>query len=372
MRILVAPDKFKGSLGGYEVAENIAAGLRDVLPGATFDLVPIADGGEGTAAAICRARGGEWITCAAHDALGRAIEVRYVWLPTNTAVLEMSEAAGGWRISSSERDVLHASTLGVGEMLLEATKRGATEIVIGLGGSATNDGGFGLARSLGFRFLNADNTELKNGLGELLTLAKIVRDPSSGSPLSLPPIIAASDVQNPFLGDHGATRTFGAQKGATPEQLEILEQALTRLAEVVACDLNVDPRNVPGAGAAGGLGFGLISFCGATIRFGFDLVAEVIDLETAVGRADIVVTGEGKLDSQTLGGKAPAGMARLARKMGKPVFAIVGTVMESSLAKTLFDGVFPLARPPMTPEEAMLRTSELLRERGRDLGRLLS
>jgi glycerate 2-kinase len=368
VRILIAPDKFKGSLNAREVAESIATGLRDVLPDATIEIVPVADGGEGTADVICQARAGDWVTCAAHDALGRSITARYAWLrDQSTAVMEMSEAAGMWRIASRERDPVRANTYGAGEMLLEAGRRGARKVIIGLGGSATNDGGFGMARALGFRFLDRNGVELSGPVSDLLGLDQILRprDPS------LPDVIGAVDVRNPLLGERGATRTFGPQKGATPGQLEALEEALARLADVVTRDLGCDFRESAGAGAAGGLGFGLMSFCGATIRPGFDIVAEMLDLGVAVAHSDVVITGEGSLDDQTLEGKAPAGMARLARKLGKRVFAIVGRATQNPGVLEIFDGVFALATPSIPSEEAMMRTKELLQARGRELGKLL-
>lgn len=368
MRILISPDKFKGSQSAREVAENIAAGLREVLRDAIIETMPIADGGEGTADVICQASGGEWATCDAHDALGRAITARYGWLRERArAVMEMSEAAGLWRIAAPERDPLRANTRGVGEMLRDAAGRGAREIIIGLGGSATNDGGFGMARSLGFRFLGKDGAELTGSVSDLLKLDHILppRD------RLLPRIIGAVDVKNPLLGDRGATRTFGPQKGMTPDQVAVLEEALARLAEVVTRNLGCDFRDSAGAGAAGGLGFGLMSFCGAMIRPGFDLVAEMIDLRAAIERADVVITGEGCLDAQTLEGKAPAGVARLAREMGKRVYAIVGCLVENRTVLELYDGVSALAAAPFTREEALSQTAEILRQRARDLGRAL-
>jgi len=365
MRILIAPDKFKGSLSAREVAENIASGLRDVLPEAVLAIHPVADGGEGTASAIHRATGGEWVNCAAHDALGRPIEARYLWLPERaTAVMEMSEAAGMGRIAPTERDLRKADTFGVGEMLHHASKHGASKIVIGLGGSATNDGGFGMARALGFQFL-ANDHELKK-TDDLLKLERIVRPQRT-----FPEIIAAVDVQNPLLGTRGATRTFGPQKGGTQEQLEMLEQALFRLAEIVARDLGTDFKETPGAGGAGGLGFGLLSFCGATIRPGFDVVADLGGLNAEIEKADIVITGEGRLDEQTLEGKAPAGVARLARAAGKRVFAIVGSFGETPAVSALFDSVLVLARPPITPKASVARAATLLQERARELARMM-
>ena len=339
MRILIAPDKFKGSLGAAEVGSCIAAGIGRALPMAEIETVAIADGGEGTAEAICLAGDGEWIICAVHDALGQPFDARYAWLPeTQLAAVEMSAAAGLAQLLPDERNPLKASTFGVGEMLLAASARGAREIILGLGGSATNDGGFGLARCLGFRFLANDDRELTGPVSDLLDLARIV----SPNELSLPRLIAACDVTNPLLGPNGATRTFGAQKGATPEQIEILERSLARLADVAALTFGRDHREEPGAGAAGGLGYGLLTFCGATIRSGFEVVADLIDLRKRIARADIVITGEGKLDHQTLAGKGPAGVARMARAEGKRVFAIVGQASDDAAARELFDQVMTL------------------------------
>jgi len=339
MRILIAPDKFKGSLGAAEVGAAIARGLQSALREAQLEIVALADGGEGTAEAIRSAAGGEWVTGAAHDALDRPQPSRYAWLPApRLAVMEMSAAAGLSQIAPNERDPTRASTFGVGEMLRDAADRGAAEIIIGLGGSATNDGVFGMARALGFRFLDADGRELGHSVLGLLKLSRIVPPDR----LSLPSITAACDVNNPLLGPNGATSTFGPQKGATPEQLEILERSLSRLAAISAQTFALDYRDIPGAGAAGGLGFGLLTFCKAKIRSGFDVVAEAIDLRDRISRADIVITGEGKLDHQTLAGKGPAGVARLARELGKPVYGIVGVATDDREVRQLFDAIFAL------------------------------
>jgi glycerate kinase len=384
VRILIAPDKFKGSLNAREVAENIAAGLREVLPEAKIEIAPMADGGEGTAEVICDALGGSWLKCKAHDPLGREIEARYAYTDERKlVVMEMSEAAGMRRLSESERDPVRTNTFGVGEMLLDVSRRGAREIIIGLGGSATNDGGFGMARAIGFKFFGnedgQDETlatphldplplrrgegrvrsrdfELTGGVSELRKLARIERPKD----LSLPKIIAAVDVRNPLLGENGATRVFGPQKGASEEKIDMLEAALTQLADVVSRDLKVDFRNEPGAGAAGGLGFGLMSFCGAEIRPGFDVVAETVGLESKIKDVDLVITGEGSLDRQTLEGKTPAGVARLARKLSKRVFAIVGRASEDQQVREIFDGVYELGG-------SIPQARELLQKRAREL-----
>ncbi len=358
MRILVAPDKFKGSLGAGEAGARIAAGLRTILPRAEIEIRPVADGGEGTAEAIRHALQGEWMECRAHDALAREIWARYAWLPgSGTAVLEMSAAAGWAQVAPHERNPLLASTLGVGEMMRAAAALGAQRIVVGLGGSATNDGGCGLARALGFRFLDASERNIES-MAALENLERIAWP----NDVVLPPITAAADVRNPLLGPRGATRTFGPQKGATPDQIEILERALRRLADVAA-RAGRDLRDFPGAGAAGGLGFGLLAFCGAEVRPGFEVVAEALDLRREIARADYVITGEGSLDRQTLEGKAPAGVARIARELGKPVFAIVGKASADEDVRALFDGILSLDDEP----PAYSRAAELLERRARAL-----
>ena len=373
MRILIAPDKFKGTLNAQEVAQNIAKGLLDVLPDALVELVPMADGGEGTAGAICDARGCSWLKCEAHDSLGREIEAHYGWIDQEKlAVMEMSEAAGMRRLSETERDPIRAATFGVGEMILDATKRGANEIIIGLGGSATNDGGFGMARALGFRFDFEREQEHEQEhedvrVTDLLKLKKIEKP----SHLELPKIIAAVDVKNRLLGENGATRVFGPQKGASKSDLDNLERALTRLADVVATEFGFDYRNEAGAGAAGGLGFGLLSFCGAAIRPGFEVVAEAVGLELKMKDADLVITGEGSLDRQTLEGKTPAGVARLARKLGKPVFAIVGRASEDRELREIFEGIYQNTPPGISEQENMKWAAELLRDNARELAETL-
>jgi len=381
MRILIAPDKFKGALDAREVGENIAKGLRDIIPDVNIHILPMADGGEGTAEAICEARGGSWLRCKAHDAFGREIDARYAWIENGKlGVMEMSEVAGMRRLSRKERDPFRATTFGVGEMILHAASRGADQITIGLGGSATNDGGFGMARAIGFRFFSGAR-ELKDDVSELRDLTKIevpVAAGRSGASSNMQAtwlpqlnIIAAVDVRNPLLGDNGATRVFGPQKGATEDKMSVLELALARLADVIANEFGFDYRDTAGAGGAGGLGFGLMSFCGATIRPGFDVVAEAVRLESRMKDVDLVITGEGSLDRQTLQGKTPAGVAKLARKLGKKVFAIVGRVSGNGEVRGVFDGVYQNARPEMTEKENMQRAAELLRDNARQLARTL-
>ena len=378
MKILIAPDKFKGTLNAREVAQNIAKGLLDVMPDAEIEIVPMADGGEGTAEAICDARGCSWFECKAHDPLGRDIEARYGWIDEEKlAVMEMSEAAGMRRLSRNKRDPIRATTFGVGEMILDATKRGAKR----------NHYRSGWQRDKRWRFRHGarvrisifrrgtgaygscngtpEPNEIESSAGGKRIAAKSTMQ-SARVPLQLS-IVAAVDVKNPLLGENGATRVFGPQKGASKSDLDNLERALTRLADVVATEFGFDYRNEAGAGAAGGLGFGLLSFCGATIRPGFEVVAEAVGLESKMKDADLVITGEGSLDRQTLEGKTPAGVARLARKLGKPVFAIVGRASEDRELREIFEGIYQNARPGMSQQENMKRAAELLRENAREL-----
>jgi glycerate 2-kinase len=376
VKILIAPDKFKGSLNARDVAENIAAGLREVLPKSKINVVPMADGGEGTAEVICEARQGSWVKCDAHDPIGREIEARYAEIDNRKlAVMEMSEVAGMRRLAESERDPLRANTFGVGEMILAAANRGAREIVIGLGGSATNDGGVGMARALGFRFFDEHPPSPGSGAAgeQEFELSRIVKLEWIEKPknLALPKMVAAVDVRNPLLGENGATRVFGPQKGATENKIDILERALGRLAEIVAKDFGIDYRDEPGAGAAGGLGFGLMSFCSAVMKPGFEVVAESVGLESKMKDVDVVITGEGSLDRQTLEGKTPAGVAQLARKLGKRVFAIVGRASDDRQVRELFDEVYVTTRPGMSEKESIARAAELLRDRARELAKSL-
>jgi glycerate kinase len=388
MRILIAPDKFKGVLSAREVAETIAAGLRDVLPKVQIDLVPMADGGEGTTEIICEGAGGSWCKSLAHDPLGREIEVKYAWIDHGrVAVMEMSEAAGLRRVDRTAYDPDFGSTFGVGEMILDAAGRGATEIIIGLGGSATNDGGTGMAQCLGYKFDYEPGSESPAKLDRLnrSSSSSGAVEPARGrvsafvrlsgiqwpEELALPKITAATDVRNPLLGKNGATRIFGPQKGVKPDRMEAFEAGLRRLAEVTARGLERDLRNEPGAGAAGGLGFGLAVFCGAKLCSGFDVVAAAVKLEDRMRAADVIITGEGRLDGQTLQGKTPAGVAAMARRLGRPVFAIAGATQADAEVSALFHGIYAVKKPGVTTEEAMARAGELVRERARELAREL-
>jgi glycerate kinase len=368
VRILIAPDKFKGSLSAPAVAEAIARGVRAVWPDAHLDLAPIADGGEGFAESLAVALGAEWVTAASQDAIGRPIEARYAWVPDERlAVMEMSEASGLHRLGKNERDPMRADTFGTGMLTAHAIGRGARRILVGLGGSATTDGGVGMARALGYRFFDHDGREFPATPGTLATLARIERPPD----LRLPEIVAACDVQNPLLGERGAARVYAPQKGANPDAVEFLERALSRLAEISATSLGCEHRNAPGAGAAGGLGFGLLTFCDATIRPGFDMIAETLHLEERIAAADLVITGEGRIDDQTLDGKGPAGVAVLARKLGKTVIGFCGSVTAEAEAAGIFDALIPIPDRPLAIADAMREAPSLLERASRRAAQLI-
>ncbi len=368
VRILISPDKFKGSLSALAAARAIEAGFRSVFPLLTADIAPIADGGEGFTETLATALGAEWIELPSEDALGRSIQARYAWLEDKKlAVIEMSEASGLWRIPRDDRDVLCATTHGTGLLLRHAIQRGARRILIGLGGSATSDGGVGIARALGYRFLNDAGGEFQPMPGTFDLLGSVERPAG----LALPEIIAASDVQNPLLGERGAARVYSPQKGADPHTVELLESAMSRLADICAESLGHDFRATPGAGAAGGLGFGLLTFCDARICPGFDIVAETMGLDARIAAADIVITGEGRLDDQTLDGKGPAGVAARARAAGKKVIAFAGSISEAAEHSGIFDALIPILDRPLSLEEAMHEAPALLERAAARAARLL-
>ena len=368
MKILIAPDKFKGSLSAAAAAEAIAAGFRRAWPEAELSLLPIADGGEGFAETFCAALSGEWVATRALDPIGREVDARYVWMEAEKlAVIDMSEASGLWRLPKEELAPLRANTYGTGQLIRHATERGARKILVGLGGSATTDGGIGMAAALGYEFLTSDGEDLEAIPSNLLALIRIQTEGA----LELPEIIAACDVQNPLLGPRGTAVVFSPQKGASAKDIVALEEGLLNLADVVASDLGCDFRDTPGAGAAGGIAFGLLSFCGAKICSGFDLLAETLRLEERIAACDLVITGEGRIDGQTLEGKGPAGVAALARRHGKPVLAFAGSIADDSAVDSIFGAHCAIIDEPVTLDAAMSRGAEFLARSAARAARLL-
>ena len=334
MKIVIAPDSFKGSLTARQAADAIERGVRRVIPDADIIPIPMADGGEGTVRALVDATGGRLISTHVTGPLGEPVAATYGILGDGTtAVIEMAEAAGLHLVGTTP-DPLRATTRGVGELILDALGHGAERIIVGLGGSATNDGGAGMAQALGVRLLDADGRNLPGGGA---ALANLVRIDCTGldSRIARTPIVLASDVTNPLTGPDGASAVFGPQKGATPAMVEQLDRALNRYAAVVRRDTGRSVDAIPGAGAAGGLGAGFLAFTDATMRSGVDLVTETVGLkERAVG-ADYCFTGEGRIDGQTQYGKTPMGVARAVREVAPScrVIALAGSIGEDEIGR---------------------------------------
>ena len=356
MRIVVAPQSLKGSLEASEVGEAIATGIRQVLPDADILVVPVADGGEGTTRALVAATGGRLIPVFVTGPLGEPVGAEYGILGSGpkTAVLEMASASGLPLVPAGRRDPRVATTFGTGELLRAALDAGAEDILVGIGGSATNDGGAGMAQALGYRLLDANGEDLPPGGAALIHLHHIDatgRDPR----LDTVRLRVACDVSNPLCGPTGASAIYGPQKGATPEMVAELDAALAHYAAVLQRDLGSDVANVPGAGAAGGLGVGLLAFTHAELVPGARVVFDALEFARRVAGADLVFTAEGQLDSQTAYGKAPGAVAAAARQAGARTIALVGGVLadDAELAALGIDAAVPIPDGPMTLETAM-------------------
>ena len=325
MLIVVAPQEYKGTLTAEEAARAMANGVRRALPNADVDVLPLADGGPGTVRAIVGATGGELRLVRVTGPLGEPVDAEWGLLPNGSAVIEMAAAAGLVLVPEDRRDPRITTTFGVGELVRAALDAGARRVIIGLGGSATNDGGAGMAQALGVRLLDADARELERGGAALAGLARI--DVSKlDARIAGVGVLGATDVRNPLCGPEGASLVYGPQKGATPEIAAELDAALREYAAVIGRDLRIAAADVPGAGAAGGLGAGLIAFLNADIRPGIEVIAEVVRLRERIRGADLVLTGEGRLDGQTQYGKTVAGVARVAKDEGVPVIVVPGAL----------------------------------------------
>lgn len=375
-RIVVAPDSFKGSATARQAAEAIARGLRRALPGVVVETVPMADGGEGTVDALVEATGGRFVEVTVTGPLGEDVRVRFGILGDGgTAVIEMAAASGLPLVPPERRNPLLTTTYGTGQLIRAALDRGARRIIVGLGGSATVDGGAGMAQALGARLLDADGRELGWGGGELGRLARI--DVAGLDPrLRQTEILVACDVSNPLYGPEGAAPVFGPQKGATAAMVRRLDDNLRHFARILRRDLGVEVGQLPGGGAAGGLGAGLVAFCGARLRPGAELVMEAVGLEARLAGADLVVTGEGRLDRQTAYGKTAAAVGRLARKLGVPAVAICGSIGEEVDRQLLEDcglvGACAAVARPMSLQEAMGGVEALLEQAAERLGAFLA
>jgi glycerate kinase len=372
MKIVIAPDSFKDSLSAQGVADAIALGLAEVWPDAKLIKCPMADGGEGTVESVLAACNGQWRRNEVRGPLGLPVNAAWGWLPdSHTAIIEMAEASGLQLVVPDQRDACISSTFGTGELIRAAIDAGAQRVILAIGGSATNDGGAGAMQALGARLLDAQGQPLTPGglaLGQLASINLEDFDPR----LSAVRFDIAADVNNPLCGPHGASAIFGPQKGASPEQVELLDAALGHFADHCAKALGKEVRDEPGSGAAGGLGFAAKAFLGAQFQAGVEVVADLVGLGEAVKGADLVITGEGRFDAQTLRGKTPFGVARIARENAVPVIVIAGTLGEGyqALYDHGIDAAFALASGPMTLAQACREAPRLLSERASDIARV--
>ncbi|MEC5151555.1 glycerate kinase [Cryobacterium sp. GrIS_2_6] len=355
MKFVLAPDSFKESMTAAEAVAAMERGVRSVFPDAVCIAAPMADGGEGTADALVAALGGTLVTAEVQDALGRTVPATYGFVAAEElAVVEIAAAAGIHLVAVVDRDPRIASTFGVGQLIIDALDRGARRFIVGLGGSVTNDGGAGMLQALGARLLDVDGAELPRGGAALARLARI--DLSGIDPrLAGTTFGIACDVTNPLLGPGGASRVFGPQKGADETAMAELDAALGAFASVVTSTTGREVATVAGAGAAGGLGAAFLAFFDSTMRRGVDVVMEASHLPESMAGADIVFTGEGSIDAQTLGGKTPLGVAETAARHGIPVIAFAGRVGEGAeaLYGRGFAALIPIVPGVCTLEEAL-------------------
>jgi len=341
MKILIAPDSFKESLEALDVCHAIQSGFSQVFSDADYKLLPMADGGEGTSAVLSYVLGGRWKEVQVHDPLMRPINAKYLLLENETAVIEIAQACGLHLLTTEERNPLITSSYGVGELIADALDEGVKRIIIGLGGSATNDAGLGMLMALGMTFHDSEDNTLAQGGGALANLQRL--DATNFHTSVLETVFeVACDVTNPLCGELGASAIFSPQKGASPQQVNDLDKALTHFASVCEQHGYQDHQDIAGAGAAGGLGYALISFCQAELTSGFDTVAKVTNLSQHIADADLVITGEGKLDAQSAMGKVAGGISHIAKLSHTPVIAICGSVDGLQPAQTSqFDVIMP-------------------------------
>ncbi|GAS70707.1 glycerate kinase [Citrobacter werkmanii] len=373
MKIVIAPDSYKESLSALEVATAIELGFREIWPEAEYVKIPVADGGEGTVEAMVAAMQGHLVHVDVTGPLGNTIQAFYgLSGDERSAFIEMAAASGLEQVPANLRDPLKTTSWGTGELIRHALDAGVEHIIIGIGGSATNDGGAGMVQALGARLLDAQDEDIAHGAMGLESLARI--DISQLDPrLAGCRIEVACDVTNPLTGKEGASVVFGPQKGATAEMIPRLDRALTHYAQLIARDLDVNVLELAGGGAAGGMGAALYAFCGAQLRRGIEIVTDALRLDACVADADLVVTGEGRIDSQTIHGKVPVGVAKIAKRYNKPVIGIagsltadVGVVHEHGL-----DAVFSVIYTICSLDEALKNASENVRMTARNVAATL-
>ena len=373
MKIIIAPDSYKESLTAMEVATAIEAGFRHVLPDAQYIKLPMADGGEGTVQSLVDATGGHIVAHTVTGPLGQPVDGFYGLMGDGkTAVIEMAAASGIHLVTPEQRNPLITTTFGTGELIRAVLDQGVEHIIIGIGGSATNDGGIGMAQALGFNLLDAEGQPLGFGGGELARLATI--DASNIDPrLAQVKLEVACDVDNPLCGPKGASHVFGPQKGATPEMVAQLDANLSHYADIIQAQLGSDVKNKPGAGAAGGLGAALMGLLNAELRPGIEIVMDAVDLSSIVADADLVITGEGRIDSQTIHGKTPIGVARTAKRFNVPVIGIAGCLSTDChvVHEHGIDAVFSVVPRSVSLAEALRDAAENVELTARNVAAML-
>ncbi|TFW19366.1 glycerate kinase [Duganella callida] len=373
MKIVIAPDSFKESLTAMAVANEIEAGFREIFPDAEYLKLPVADGGEGTVQAMIDASGGRRVALDVTGPLGEPVSAFYGLMGDGqTAVIEMAAASGLELVPPARRNPLRTTSYGTGQLILDALERGARRFVLGIGGSATNDGGAGMLQALGGRLLDATGAELPAGGGALNMLDRI--DLSNlDARINDCVFDVACDVSNPLVGPQGASAIFGPQKGATTEMVARLDDNLRHYAAVIARDLGQDVAEVPGAGAGGGIGAAMLVFLNGRLRPGSEIVTAAVGLDAAVADADLVITGEGRIDGQTIQGKTPVGVARVAQRHGKPVIAIGGSLACGAAAVHAHGiaAVFGAVSRPCTVEEALAAAAVNVRSAARNIAAAL-
>jgi glycerate 2-kinase len=363
VRILIAPDSFKGTNSSVRVAELIERGVRSVFPDAAILRVPVADGGEGTVEAVVTASGGEYRRTVVTGPLGEPVEATWGVLPGGRAVIEMAEASGLPLVPADRRNPEITTTYGTGELISAALESGCSELLIGIGGSATTDAGVGMAEALGYRFLTADGSAAARGGGALATIERIDRSRVEPS-LSRCRISVACDVRNPLYGPEGAAAVYGPQKGADEAMVARLDDGLAHIAIVIELDLGRAVAKLPGAGAAGGLGAGLVAFCHAELRSGIDAMLDIVRFDSLLRGVDLVITGEGAMDGSTSYGKVPVGVAKRAKAAGVPVLALVGNIGKGAerVYEHGIDGIMTTVDGAMPLEVALEHSSRHLEE----------
>ncbi|CAM7700745.1 Glycerate kinase [Lelliottia nimipressuralis] len=373
MKIVIAPDSYKESLSALEVATAIEQGFREIFPDAHYVKLPVADGGEGTVEAMVAATQGGIIKVRVTGPLGENVEGFYgLSGDEQSAFIEMAAASGLEMVAPSLRNPLKTTSWGTGELIRHALDAGVKHIIIGIGGSATNDGGAGMVQALGAKLLDAEDNPIGMGGGELEKLARI--DISElDTRLASCRIEVACDVTNPLTGKEGASAVFGPQKGATPEMIARLDDSLAHYAKIIARDLDIDVLNLEGGGAAGGMGAALYAFCGAELRQGIEIVTDALHLDNHVADADLVITGEGRIDSQTIHGKVPVGVAKVAKRYNKPVIGIAGSLTADVgvVHEHGIDAVFSVIYTVCTLEEALKNAEENVRMAARNIAAVL-